>query len=237
MHMLHPCGCVHSKPPLAELAGRESIFSGVGWLLLPTWPIVRSRPSCVRGPASRRFVSGSRKSRMSLGPDRFQRCRVTLRRTFRLHRLLSCCRALLRRALPGGRMRLFRQRRMGRGGRSFPFQGSMNRARALGRGRTFRRFAVSAGIGPRGAPSGPFACLALPGRRQIDTGAPRLRETDGDGLLGRTRSMLAFADVMHLLAHKLAGLCRGRLPLALVLVGPLHCLLLWHGFPLSCFVC
>src|SRR5207244_2940068 len=118
-----------------------------------------------------------------------------------------------------------------RGGRSFPLQGPMNRPRALGRGRTLRRFAVSARVGPLGTLSGPFARLALLRRRQIDTGAPCLRQTDGDGLLGRTRSMLAFADVMHLLAHKLAGLCCRCLPLALVLARPLHCLLLWHGFP------
>src|SRR5438132_1090604 len=70
----------------------------------------------------------------------------------------------------------------------------------------------------------------------MDAGAPCLRQSDGDGLLRLTRSMLALSDVMHLFAHKLAGLRRRRLPLALVLARPLHRLLLWHAFPLSCLV-
>src|SRR5207253_3152549 len=157
--------------------------------------------------------------------------RVTLGRTFGPHRLLGGCRAFLWRALPGGAMRLLRQRGVRCCGRSFSFQGAMNRTRPLGRGWALRRCTVAARIGALGTLARPFAGFAFPRRRQIYARAPCLRQTDGDRLLGRTRSMLAFADVVHFLAHKLTGLCRGRLPLALILPRPLERFSLWHGVP------
>src|SRR6188508_3487398 len=52
------------------------------------------------------------------------------------------------------------------------------------------------------------------------TRAPRLRKTDGDGLLGVSRAVLSFPDVVHLLADELPSL-RGRtLPLRAVASGP-----------------
>src|SRR5438105_4974768 len=50
-------------------------------------------------------------------------------------------------------------------------------------------------------------------RAQIHTRPPRLRQSDGDGLLGRARAVLSFTDVVHLLAHELTGLRRCRFPL------------------------
>jgi hypothetical protein len=69
-----------------------------------------------------------------------------------------------------------------------------------------------------------FACarrsLSPFWRRQFHTGATRLRETNSDRLFGRARAMFAFADVLHLFAHKFARLGRGRFAFALVFAGP-----------------
>ena len=51
--------------------------------------------------------------------------------------------------------------------------------------------------------------LSLLRRRQLHAGATRLREADGDRLLGRPCAMLALANMVYLLAHELARL-RGR---------------------------
>jgi hypothetical protein len=44
---------------------------------------------------------------------------------------------------------------------------------------------------------------------ELDTSAPRFRKPDRDRLFGGSCAMLAFADMVHLLAHEFAGL-RGR---------------------------
>ena len=56
-------------------------------------------------------------------------------------------------------------------------------------------------------------CSTFSRRRQANSSPPRLRQTDRDGLLGRPRAVLAFADVVHLLLHELAGLRAGRFSL------------------------
>src|SRR5438105_13144484 len=58
---------------------------------------------------------------------------------------------------------------------------------------------------------------ALRRRRQVHSGAPSLRQPDGDRLLGGGGAVLAFAHVVHLLAHELAGLRARRLAGAAVL--------------------
>src|SRR3972149_1336586 len=59
-------------------------------------------------------------------------------------------------------------------------------------------------------------------RRQLHAGAARLRQADRDGLLRGPGAVLAFANVVHLFTHELAGFCRWRLALALVAAGPLQ---------------
>src|SRR5437660_150674 len=58
-----------------------------------------------------------------------------------------------------------------------------------------------------------LACgLAALGRlAELHAGAAGLGETDGDGLLRRARAVLAFADVVNLLADEFTGLRAGRL--------------------------
>jgi hypothetical protein len=46
--------------------------------------------------------------------------------------------------------------------------------------------------------------------------------------------MLAFANVVDLLTHKLARLSRGGFALALVLTRPCDRFYFWHGLSLSC---
>src|SRR5690348_3187567 len=59
--------------------------------------------------------------------------------------------------------------------------------------------------------------LSFFGRRQIDAGAPRFREPDGDRLLGRARAVLATADILDLFADELARLGAGGFAGALIL--------------------
>jgi hypothetical protein len=53
-------------------------------------------------------------------------------------------------------------------------------------------------------------------RRKIDTSFPGLRQADCNGLLGRPRAVLTFANVMNFLAHELAGLRGGTLSSSLI---------------------
>src|SRR2546423_893471 len=63
------------------------------------------------------------------------------------------------------------------------------------------------------APRGHLPCpLTLSG--QGNAGPARLRKPDGDRLLGRARAVLAFADVVDLLAHEFTGDGARRLSLA-----------------------
>jgi hypothetical protein len=56
--------------------------------------------------------------------------------------------------------------------------------------------------------------------RQLDARAPRFRQADGNGLLGRPCAMLAFSDVMNFFSHELTSLCGRGLSLSLVLARP-----------------
>jgi hypothetical protein len=53
-------------------------------------------------------------------------------------------------------------------------------------------------------------------RRKVDTSFPGLRQADCNGLLGRPRAVLTFANVMNFLAHELAGLRGGTLSSSLI---------------------
>src|SRR5262249_44820268 len=84
-------------------------------------------------------------------------------------------------------------------------------------------------IGPLGRLACALGGLALSRRLERDARPPRLGQADGDRLFGRLGAVLAFADVLHLLANELAGRRRRLLSLAEVLLGALQRLLLWHG--------
>src|SRR6185312_5824486 len=53
--------------------------------------------------------------------------------------------------------------------------------------------------------------------RSLDSSAARLGETDGDGLLGRSRTMFSFTHVLDLLAHIFPSLRAGGFAFLLVL--------------------
>ncbi len=73
----------------------------------------------------------------------------------------------------------------------------------------------------------------LTGCPQLHAGAPRFGEANGNGLLGRSRTMFSFANVVHLLADELSRLGAGGFPLALVFACMLNRFLLRHSDPLS----
>ncbi|MDF3071387.1 MAG: hypothetical protein K0R38_6988 [Polyangiaceae bacterium] len=54
------------------------------------------------------------------------------------------------------------------------------------------------------------------GRLRVDARASRLGEADGDGLLGVAGAVFALANMMHLFADELTGLCRRSLALGAV---------------------
>jgi hypothetical protein len=78
------------------------------------------------------------------------------------------------------------------------------------------------------AAAGLLGSASLLRRLELHAGAPRLGEADRDRLLGRSRPVLAFTDVVHLPAHELAGLRGWSLSLALVLFRAFDRFLLGH---------
>src|SRR5215471_8369571 len=77
----------------------------------------------------------------------------------------------------------------------------------------------------------PLRRLAFLRRRKVDTGAPRFRQADRDGLLGRTSAVLSLADVIHFLVDEFAGLCARRLAFSLVAPGAFDGLSFGHREP------
>src|SRR3954470_3556137 len=65
--------------------------------------------------------------------------------------------------------------------------------------------------------------------RQTDAGAPRLGQADGDRLLRRPRTMLAFAHVMDFFPNELTSLGAGGFPGALIPAGTSHGFFFGHG--------
>src|SRR5262245_59806094 len=90
--------------------------------------------------------------------------------------------------------------------------------RAAGRARSSRRDLAALGCGAACGFRALFGRLLRARRRtsELDAGAPRFRESDRNRLFGRAGAVLAFADVVNLLAHELARLRRSRLASALV---------------------
>jgi hypothetical protein len=63
---------------------------------------------------------------------------------------------------------------------------------------------------------------------QLYARRPRFRKPDGDRLLCRLSTVLAFADVVHLLSYEFTRLCAGRLSLACIFSGSFNRLFLGH---------
>lgn len=72
----------------------------------------------------------------------------------------------------------------------------------------------------RGLVAYPVGISPAPRRRQFHSSPARLGQTDGDGLLRRTRAVSAFADMMKFFAHKFARLSGRRFSFAPVFARP-----------------
>ena len=124
-----------------------------------------------------------------------------------------------------GPLRLPRQREMRRGGPSFAPERLPHGTRSPA-----RRFGSPPGLRPIAGGLLPRSRRSAARGREIDAGAARFRQADRDRLLGRCGPVLAFAHVMHLLAHEFAGLRRGRLAFTLVALGALECFSFGHTY-------
>jgi hypothetical protein len=98
---------------------------------------------------------------------------------------------------------------------TFTIERSLNRARAATRGAA-RSGRATLGVVSFGLAAG--LTRSLTGLRwpKLDACTTRFREADGDRLLGGAGTVLAPADVMHLLSDEFAGLRGGRFALPLV---------------------
>ena len=162
-------------------------------------------------PCSRRLARRRRAARRSLGARRLPCSSRTLRRraTARARVCLSGERSLRGRAV------------------TLALQSSANGVRS--RARYFASWTPALGEIALGL----AACArrsSLFGR-ELHSGAARLRQADGNGLLRRPRAVLALANVVHLFAHELAGLRRRRLSLARILVRALDRFSFRHPSP------
>ena len=81
---------------------------------------------------------------------------------------------------------------------------------------------------PLGRATRPRRGRSLPGRGQVDASLARLGEPDRNRLLRRSCAVFAFPNVLDLLAHELAGLCRRGPAGAFCLTSPFECGLPWH---------
>jgi hypothetical protein len=61
-----------------------------------------------------------------------------------------------------------------------------------------------------------------PGRRKTDAGPPRLRKTDGNGLLRRSRTVFAAADVFNLFSDEFSSYRAGSFAFVRRLARPLY---------------
>jgi len=111
---------------------------------------------------------------------------------------------------------LARKRGMRRCLTSFALQRGADCARAFRRRLSMRRSAARRGVLRR-------LCarlfISIFRRRQLDTRAPGLGQSDRDRLLGGARPVLSFPNVVHFFAHEFPGLRTGCFPLARVLSG------------------
>jgi len=80
--------------------------------------------------------------------------------------------------------------------------------------------ALSFAIGRSGTFPGLGGSLSFTWRAKFDSRAPSLGEPNRNRLLGGTRAVFAFANVVHFLAHEFAGLGGGGFTLAPVAASP-----------------
>jgi hypothetical protein len=71
--------------------------------------------------------------------------------------------------------------------------------------------------------------LAALWRRQFYSGSSRLGQTNGDRLLWRSGTMLAFPNMFYFLAYKLASLSAGRFAFALIFARSFYCFFFRHN--------
>src|SRR5438128_11539329 len=113
---------------------------------------------------------------------------------------------------------------------SFAFEHAGNRPRSRRRCPA-RSPTTTCGGRQLGAASCFFRHFALLRRRQLHARTPRLREPDGDRLLGRSCAMFALADMMYFFADKFARLRGRRFAFPLSLVRAFYSFFLWHDTP------
>ena len=144
-------------------------------------------------------------------------------------RLLGCGRTIGRAAVAGRGARMLRECLVRRSGMSLPLECVLRCPRAFGRRLSLGGLALSAAPSPFRAAACAFRRFAFGGRRQVNARASRLRKAYGNRLLRRAGAMFPFANMVDLLADKLAGLRRSRFALTFVASGPSNCVLVWHG--------
>ena len=120
--------------------------------------------------------------------------------TFRAHRFL--CSFFTRRASTTIRrlFRLPRERLLRRSLPRLPLQSILCRSRTFARRLLLARAALPFAISALGRLARLRGCAALLRRRQIDSSPARLRQSNGDRLLRACGSVLALADVIHLIS-------------------------------------
>src|SRR5437867_8358065 len=80
--------------------------------------------------------------------------------------------------------------------------------------------------------SRPFRSRSLLRRWKFHSSASRLGKANRYRLFSRSRAVLSFADMVHLLANELTRLGRGRLTLAFIALGSFYRFFFWHrSFP------
>jgi hypothetical protein len=127
----------------------------------------------------------------------------------------------------GRSFRLSRQRFFGCAAAGFAFERALGGAGAFA-GRFLARGFLTLGEITLRLLSRSGRCFAAFRRRQFHAGASRFGQTDGDGLLGRSRAVFALANVLHFFPDKLARLGGRREPFALVFTCSFDCFVFWH---------
>ncbi len=114
------------------------------------------------------------------------------------------------------------------GARPFTLQGFHRRTRASRRRFCAPRRTVAASVGTFGALSRSHRCRAFRRRLEVHASSPGFGKTYRNGLLRRSRAMLARANVLHLLVYELARLGTRRFTGASITPRTLEGLLLRH---------
>src|SRR5262249_55208071 len=146
---------------------------------------------------------------------------------FRPHRLARRGGTRGRRTVRGGASGLTRERAARHGAVRFALEHPRYRTRDARPAVGFA-FVLARGIGICGASARARLGLAFPRRAERNACAPRLRQPDGGGLLGRSGPLFAPAGLSGLLVHGLATLGGLGVPRPLVLAGLRDCSLLRH---------